>query len=210
MDTKTESTATRYSSLVDYPSKLLPGVVFTLRKSSHGRRIELKKLAADVQGRINSLQEEFRTHHERIEEAKEAARLEPCVCAESGPGIRAHEHEDKEGCIIDGCQCRRPNIDRHDLQESQRISREIWEIAVSDLFPVYIKWALAGTTGLNLDGDLEPSADDIIEKMDENVTVEIGQAVEKLLGFTLEEQLGFKWPGIGSTPQTGQTQTTSA
>lgn len=165
-----------YKSLVEFDSKLFPGLHLKLRKMSAGRRADYRVKTADVYTEIRKRREPVDALLSKEKELDE---------------------DDKTG---------KEEIDR----EVRQLQLDTWnEVIVPKLYPSLIRWGVAEVSGVEVDG--EPvTIDNLLEKIPEDIVVEIGAAIDRIIGLSFEEQMLFESPSTSSAQVDGQTKNTSA
>ncbi len=187
-----------YISQTHFDSELMPGWRYQFHKISHGRRIQLRQANAGVLNELREARSRLSIITRQVDEAEAVAKNEPCTC----------RHEVVEGCHMEptgrckelGCNCRRPELDQALLDEESRLRTDvIWnDLVVDKLYPALIRWALIGVTPTDPDGpqptiDGAPiTADLILDRMPDEIIIEVGQAIDNNTKLSFEEQRGFK------------------
>ena len=77
------------------------------------------------------------------------------------------------------------------------------------MYPFRIRFAVKEIQGFDIDGQ-PATVESFIAEMPDQAIAEIGTEIERVLGLTLEEQLGFKLPTTSGAVETGQNQSTDA
>lgn len=192
-----------YLTTVPFESTLVAGLVFQLRKMSHGRRIQLNQLAAGANARLRDEQRILFGIEKEIKVAEEAAKIEPCACA-------GHEHEvAKDGAFTcTKCSCR--SIPKELRQSQIEQQTKIWnQIMVDEFYPLYIRWGVQKIEGFQINGE-DVTTDVFIAEAPDELVVEVGRKIYDIVNLTFEEQMGFVSPTTLSAPVDGQIQITNA
>lgn len=232
------TTPINYLSTSKFQSELLPGLSYSLKKISHGRRVKLSLAAASTISRITELQKSLVPIMEEIQRAEDAAKLEPCQCNHpmDGPVVDAkkaaiasmNEKVVKNGgkpvelvdgthssitkrCLVDSCPCRKPMPDESigGYGKHREIIGQIIEAEDRDLMPIYITSLVNEIHGLELDGK-PATATTLLEDGPEFLIEELATEIQRLMKLTPDEAMGFKLPTISGAAVDGQALATTA
>lgn len=194
-----------YSTTETFESKIAPGVVYKLKKMSHGRRMKLNEKASSIFAQIDELQRQLIPIDEEIKRAEDEAKIEPCSCSHED-----HEEETKR-CKTPGCKCREPKPDPEigGYEKKLKLQVEVMDVVIGKLYPEYIKWGIADIQGLNIDGK-PATVDSLIEDAPEALVAEVGEEIQRLIRLSPDEVMGFKQPTISDGQVVGLTTDTTA
>ena len=203
-----------YQSTFDFPSKILPGFSFVVKKMSHGRRISLNKEAASVNSDLREVRNQLSVIEDRIEKATAANNLLPCTCPkpvsiEGKPPVE-HKHSDSGNCLE--CDCRGlPDELLNDINESYRVRMdEMWGgVITARLFPILIRCMVEKFAG-GIDGVDNLTHDQFLDKAPDELVVEVGTMIDKMTRMSMSEIESFVSLGTSSTQVAEQTTSTSA
>jgi hypothetical protein len=201
-----------YQTTTTFQSTLVEGLVYKLRKMSQKRRMAVKASAASVYAEIRDLGAKGRPLEKEDSEARNAAKLEPCQCAGHThadlPDKKDGTKDDSRRCAEVRCECRKP-VFRDGLEKDLIEFYDEWNsLHAEKLYPILIREFVADVSGIDIDE--KPVTVDFLfgEDTPDPVIIEVGQAIDRLMNLSFEEQLGFKQPGTSSAPADG-TQTSS-
>jgi len=178
-----------YFSTAPFESKLVPGVKFTLRKISQGRRVDLGMQLASVEAKAAELERERQPLLDKIKEAEDAAAIEPCSCDHAED---QHLAETKR-CTVADCECRKPVIDREDQERINALDVKQFFLVQNEFTPIYIRWGVKKIEGLEID-EQPATVESLIEAGPEPLVNEVRNEIVRLTRMTAEEALSFKSP----------------
>lgn len=209
-----------YSTTVDFPSRLIPGLIYSLRKMNARRRAEFKINNAKILADLRDLAREIEPLQTEAKDAEDAAKLEPCTCADG------HEHKPIEvpeekpkdtslRCAVVGCECRFPRYRDGLLVELQTAYEKYREYRSGYYYTALIEWAVSAASGKDENGDPitidgQPLTSKNLTLLPDESTDELGDKIDSLFGLSFEEQLGFKSPGTSNAPEAGPISSSSA
>jgi hypothetical protein len=198
-----------YTTTEVFESKLAPGVKYTLKKISHGRRLKLNAVTAPILEKAIALQREYQPLLEDLKETEDAAKLLPCTCEHDlDPEKDTHLPENNR-CNVPGCECRKPDYDMEKFAKLNELRFRENEIYDDELTPAYVRWGVQSIEGLEIDGE-PASVESLIESAPEPLVTELGTELLRLTKLTTEEQLSFKLRTTSDAQVDGLTQTSSA
>ena len=197
-----------YLSTSAFESKLLPGVIFHLKKMSHGRRMEFNRMGAPVFQKLNELSKQREPFQEEVERAESAAKIEPCTCSHP-PMSKDSHHETTGRCFEKGCNCRKPEYENDADRKLRDLETRQLEVLIDELAPAKLKWGVSSIEGLEIDGR-PATIDMLLSDMPEAVTSEVVNEIDRLMRLSPEETLAFKSPTTGAAAVDGETPSSSA
>ena len=197
-----------YSTTVDFPSALAPGLIATIRKRSSEQRTKFNESCAKVLADIRDAGRKIAPLQDEAKECEDAAKLEPCSC-------NGHDHDavtienvnpELTAHLCRKCSCRNPKY-RDGLIFELEDARSAYENFRRDkYYPALIKWAVKDVTAtFEIDG--MPVTMDNLFQLPDAVLDEIGEKIDSMFSLSVAEQLGFKSPGTSSAPEAGPTTT---
>ena len=200
-----------YSTTIDFPSALAPGLVVTIRKRSSDQRTKFNASCAKVLTDIRDAGRKIVPLQDEAKECEDAAKLEPCSC-------KGHDHDaitfddvnpELTVHLCRKCACRNAKY-RDGLVFELQDARSAYENFRRDsYYPALIKWAVKSVTAtFEIDGS--PVTMDNIFELPDAVLDEIGEKIDSMFSLSVAEQLGFKLPGTSSAPEAGPTTNTDA
>ena len=206
-----------YSTTTALESKLIPGLVFTIRKRSQKRRIEFNRANAKILADINDASWRTQPLQKEAEDAEAEAKLEPCSCA-------GHEHkplEIPEGSVVKaadvehlcdypGCQCHRAKYREGLIKELTDARNDYFELRRDQFYPALIQSAVTGIDGGDNLIDNAPITTANVFELPEEVIDEIGNEIDRLGSLSAEEKLGFPLLGTSNELAVGTIQTLTA
>lgn len=191
-----------YQSTQTINSRAFPGVTYSLRKMSRGRRTQYMMAMAETLARQSDIQREFSALTQAKEQAEAAAKIEPCVCGD-------HPHSgEKPQCDVTGCACRKPKTDEFERQLAELEVKHA-ELVISEINPGLVRWGLASISGFEIDG-VPATAETLITDGPEDLLHEIASEVVGLIRPTNDETENFASPSTSGARADGQTPATIA
>jgi len=213
-----------YISVSKFESKIAPGVVYMLRKLSHGRRTKIRVEAAAPLSKISEIQRRLVPIMEEIDRAEELAKSEPCTCKhelsldlpEIQDSVRRIESMNKmlsekggtpitlvevchsslnKCCIFPGCPCRRPRPDPA-IGGYQEHHDLLSQITEIEYQEV-VPFYIRGLVAeiQGLEIDGKPATvDTLLSDAHDSLTRELNTEIQRLISLTPDEALGFKSP----------------
>jgi hypothetical protein len=198
-----------YSTTESFESKLVPGVKYTLRKMSHGRRLKLNTVTAPILDKAIAIQREYEPLLEDLKAVEDAAKLLPCTCEHDLNPEKDSHLPDNNRCTVEGCDCRKPDYDMEKFKKVSELRFKETKIYDDELTPAYVRWGVQSIEGLEIDGE-PATVESLIESAPEPLVDELGNELLRLTRMTTEEQLSFKLRTTSDAQVDGLTQTSSA
>lgn len=189
-----------YQSTETFDSTSFPGVKFTLRKWSVGRRKQYHAALSEPLHRLRLIQDELNDLYALEKAAQERANIAPCTCS----------HGEHEGpCQTPGCTCKMGVLEPAQLNQAQKLLSDRMELIVDEIQPARIRWAVASIEGIEVDG--EPlTVDRLIENGPDELSAEIDAKIEEMLFPREPEVKNSSSPTTSTAPAAGETKSTSA
>jgi hypothetical protein len=191
-----------YLSTKTIASKLFPGVIYTLKKMSHPRRLAFNLSVSDALARRDDIGREFGPLQEERERIQRETKISPCTCAHA-------EHEEDTGrCKTEGCDCRTPptyEVDKRIAELEVKNS----DIVLNEINPALVRWGLAKISGFQIDGR-EPNAELLLSDGPELLVHEIASEITSVMQLSPLEAENFESPSTSGAPADGQTSDSSA
>lgn len=168
-------------------SKACPGVAFTVRTLSEGRRIEISMKAGELLAEIDMLRRQAAVVGQKAAALLDDARV-ALQAGDSGrlAAIAANE----------------------DVAEATRLGNRIRSLERDQVFPLYVAALLASVDGLEIDGSPATAAQ--WREYPPELYSEIVAAVRLEIGLTGDESGNSQSPGTSHAGEAGQTSNTTA
>jgi hypothetical protein len=217
-----------YLTVSEFESKLLPGLKYKLKKMSYGRRMAINAEMGGVLSELADINRERQPLIDDIEEAEEAAKLEPCICKHpptkpsDDQNATDQQNTDKHDpvtgrCIVPRCHCREahPSIEDAYAQKAALDDKEM-SVVLAKIWPIRIR-ALVDKIEADerLEGRFEingqpATIDSLLSDGPEPLIGELAREVNRLFNLTGDEALAFRSPGTSGAVAAGQTSGTNA
>lgn len=166
-----------YSSTETFPSQSVPGVSFTLKKRSAGRRARFNLAIAPLTQKLQTLQSEG-----------ELAESKPCpTCTHE---VSKHNVLTND-CQQDGCNCKAAK--GQDFETRMRVMIELSNVDHDEIQPRRIREFLKSLDGLEIDGQAA-TADTLLSDGPEDLVDEIDAQIKKLLTLSESERKNSESP----------------
>ena len=231
---------TNYLSITKFESKVAPGVIYTIRKMSHGRRVKLNIAAAAQISKVSELQRKLVPISEEIQRAEEAAKNEPCQCKHSldpaDPAINEalgrianiNKGQLEDGkkiievvdvchsaltkrCMVNSCNCRKPMPDEGIGGYDARQDVIQKIIETEDRELTPMYIKYLVTDIQGLQIDgVDATADSLLENAHESLVEELSKEIQRIVKLTPDEALGFKPPITSDAAVVDQAELTTA
>ena len=147
--------------------------------------------------RLRDLQDELEILNDGLKESVARAKISPCTCVH---GV----HDEETGrCSVDGCNCRRPDFSLADYRKISEVAVSIQRLTEEQIKPAALRLALVEVSGLTIDGNANPTADDILELAGDDFVSEISSEIETLLGLRGEPAKNSESPTTSGAPAGG-------
>jgi hypothetical protein len=147
--------------------------------------------------RLRDLQDELEILNDGLKESVARAKISPCTCVH---GV----HDEETGrCSVDGCNCRRPDFSLADYRKISEVAVSIQRLTEEQIKPAALRLALVEVSGLTIDGNANPTADDILELAGDDFVSEISSEIETLLGLRGNAAKNSESPTTSGAPAGG-------
>jgi hypothetical protein len=191
-----------YLSTKTIASKLCPGVVYTLKKMSHPRRIAFNLSVASALAKRDDISREFGPLQEERERIIRETKISPCTCVHS-------DHDQESGrCKAEGCDCRKPPTDAVDKRIAE-LEVQHSDLMLNEVNPALVRWGLAKIAGLQIDGR-DADVDLLINEGPELLVHEIASEITTAMQLSPLEAENFESPSTSGAPADGQTSGSNA
>lgn len=152
-------------------SAVCPGVKFTIRKPTVGKRAQLAQMTAAASKR----------YQEKIS------------------GIDKLRLPDKKKLKVmrDGIEVEEEIFQYSDQDKAVELSTEATIVQLTELDPIYVRWGLSSISGFSINGEevtQKDPGDIMLQSGPEDLVYEITNAIKKRLGMTVDDQKNSKSP----------------